>query len=595
MGDHQDEMGEALQQTGAPGAVQVGAMRVDGFRGLLGTELTLRPSMTVLLGENNSGKTSVLHALATALRARRATEEDLHIPPEGPRRDQFVVDVCLLPASGTEFSEEAAAVLDRGIVRGPEDGDLAVIRATGQLSADGSGVTVTHAFLSWWPEPGRQEPERMSQPPVTNRVLDLVDFTLLDAQRDLVEQLRQRHSTWGQLLSRLEISDEEASAIEADLSRLGEQIVGASRLLAKLREELSGVRDAIGSSVADVSLAPLPPRLEELARGIDVLVATPNAASIPLRLQGMGSRSLAALMVFRAFTALRLGADQPVQPTPLIAIEEPEAHLHPQAHRAVTTLIDKIPGQKLVSTHSPRVVRTADLADVRYVRRDGLAVRVNAPAATLTNEEQAKLGHLVMRPHGEALFARLVVIGDGKTEADALPVFMGAHWSTEPDALGVTVVEVPSLGDSQTQALVAFLEECEISWLALVDGDDAGQQAVAAMSQRVDRDLTQARELVWLPQGHAFERHLVAEGFADAARDAIVDFYGQEALEEFAQARRPDANDEELVFHFLCKHKASYGAPVAEAIVARQDAGQSSMPSQVRALLDRADELLERR
>lgn len=594
MGSRQDEVTEGPHRRGAPGAVRVGAVRMDGFRGLLDTELTLRPSMTVLLGENNSGKTSVLQALATALRARHATEEDLHIPPDGPRRDQFVIDLCLLPAWGAEFGEEASAVLEQAIVRGPEDAELAVIRATGLPSADGSGVNVTHAFLPWWSVAGREEPEPMNQPRVTNRVLDLVEFTLLDAQRDLVEQLRRRHSTWGQLLSRLEIPDHEASAIEADLAQLGDQVVDASPLLAQLREQLNGVRDALGSSVGDVSLAPLPPRLEELARGIDVLVATPGAASIPLRLQGMGSRSLAALMVFRAFTALRLGADRAVPPVPLIALEEPEAHLHPQAHGAVTALIDNIPGQKLVSTHSPRVVRAADLADLRYVRRGGVTAEIRAPATTLTNEEQAKLAHQVMRPHGEALFARLVVIGDGKTEADALPVFMRAHWSTEPDALGVTVVEVPSLGDGQVPALVEFLEQCGIPWLVLVDGDDDGQRAVAAIGRRVDRDLTHASEVVWLPQGHSLERHLVAEGFAEAARDAIVDFYGWDLLDEFAQARHYDINDDELVFRFLCKHKSTYGTPVAEAIVARQDAGQRSLPSGVHELLERAEELLER-
>ena len=113
---------------------------------------------------------------------------------------------------------------------------------------------------------------------------------------------------WGQLLSRLEVSEDAASDIEAELSRLGDWIVESSPLLDQLRQELSGVREALGSSVADVSLATLPPRLEELARGIDVLVTTPGAASIPLRMQGMGSRSLAALMAFRAFATARLAS-----------------------------------------------------------------------------------------------------------------------------------------------------------------------------------------------------------------------------------------------------------------------------------------------
>lgn len=591
--DYWDDTADVPQELTPPGVVRLGAVRVDGFRGLVDTEVTVQPSMTVLLGENNSGKTSVLQAIATALRARHATEEDLHVPPSGQRQGEFVIDLLLEPVSGEVFGEGAAAVLEQAVLRGPNNAERAVVRATGQPSADGSGVSLKHAFLPSWPAAGNEEIEPMGQPRVSNRVLELLDFTMLDAQRDLVEQLRRRRSTWGHLLSRLEVSEDAASDIEAELSRLGDWIVESSPLLDQLRQELSGVREALGSSVADVSLATLPPRLEELARGIDVLVTTPGAASIPLRMQGMGSRSLAALMAFRAFATARLGADRPVSPMPLIALEEPEAHLHPQAHGAVTTLIQEMPGQKLVSTHSPRVARAADLLDLRYVRRVGITTRVHAPGAALNNEERAKLSHLVMRPHGEALFARLVVIGDGKTEADALPVFMRAHWSTDPEAIGVTVVGVPSLNSPEAVALVAFLEECGIPWLALVDGDDAGNHAVEAIAQRVGRELTEARELVWLPSGQAFERHLVAEGFADAAREAVVDFYGREEFEAFAAARDRDINDEDLLFQFLRKHKATYGAPVAKAIVARQGAAEPGMPSGVRQLLERADELLE--
>jgi putative ATP-dependent endonuclease of OLD family len=51
----------------------------------------------------------------------------------------------------------------------------------------------------------------------------------------------------------------------------------------------------------------------------------------------MGTRSLASLFVFRAFVSWkRSKADQESERLhPFLALEEPEAHLHPHAQRAV--------------------------------------------------------------------------------------------------------------------------------------------------------------------------------------------------------------------------------------------------------------------
>lgn len=570
------------------------SVRVRGFRGLVDTSLTLQQSTTVLLGENNSGKTSVLHALACALRARQATEEDLHVPVDGARTGGFTVDLALRPAAGSRFAEGPAAVLGQAITRDAEGAELVALRAAGSPAPDGDGVRVDHVFLRGWPMPGASEPETMAHPLVTSRTLELIDFTLLDAQRDLVEQLRQRRSTWGRLLSRLEISPEVASAIEQQLQQVGDQVIDASPVLADIRDQLRGISGALGASVGDVSLAPLPPRVDELARGIDVLLSSPETAAIPLRLQGMGSRSLAALMVFRAFTALRLGADLPQAPTPVIALEEPEAHLHPQAHAAVTTLIQQMPGQKIVSTHSPRVARAVDLSDLRHARRRGTHTEVCAPGAELYQEERTRVRRLVVRPYGEALFARLVVVGDGATEAGALPVFMQARWATDPEGLGVAVVEVPSMKHADVPPLMVFLEQLDIPWLWLVDGDQSGEKAVTNLADRLERDLSQAPQLVRLPSGQAFERHLLAEGHAEAVREGIDEFYGSEALEEYATATGFGGDEEELLFRFLRHNKGTYGAAVARAIVSRHDdEGRPMLPSGVRQLLERAEGVLQ--
>ena len=59
--------------------ILVDCLRISGFRGIQNLEITFAP-MTVLIGPNNSGKTTVLKAVGLALGdyGRHVTEEDFY-------------------------------------------------------------------------------------------------------------------------------------------------------------------------------------------------------------------------------------------------------------------------------------------------------------------------------------------------------------------------------------------------------------------------------------------------------------------------------------------------------------------------------------
>ena len=90
----------------------------------------------------------------------------------------------------------------------------------------------------------------------------------------------------------------DGAEIEKQLEELSLEIIAASPILADVTAELRTVRDALTSSVSDVLISPLPGRVEELARGVDVLLKPPSGSPLPMRLHGQGARSLAAVMVF---------------------------------------------------------------------------------------------------------------------------------------------------------------------------------------------------------------------------------------------------------------------------------------------------------
>ena len=93
-----------------------------------------------------------------------------------------------------------------------------------------------------------------------------------------------------------------------------------------------------------VELAPVARKLRDLTKGIDVNFTTQGAQTFPLVRHGMGTRSMASILVFRGFMEWRslLAKEDAVHP--MLALEEPEAHLHPQAQRALFSQIMEIPG-----------------------------------------------------------------------------------------------------------------------------------------------------------------------------------------------------------------------------------------------------------
>jgi putative ATP-dependent endonuclease of the OLD family len=513
-----------------PARIVLTDVRIQDFRGLRDLCTSL-DSLTVLIGENNAGKTSFLQALAIVFGPSRASHDDFYVAADGTRSERFVIDVRLTPATGIEFDDGMRARF-KGTIQFPDAScstEYVVIRATGEVDAVGGGVSLERRFLKGWAS-SRTDASVLETLPdhVGVQHLELVAFFLLDAKRDLVEELRVRNSHWGRLLSELEIASEAKAEIEKQLDELSREIIAASPILADVKAELRTVRDALTSSVSDVAISPLPGRVEELARGVDVLLKPPSGTPLPMRLHGQGARSLAAVMVFKSFIQRRVGASQTFRPLIIAAFEEPEAHLHPQAHRAMFHLIAALDAQKIVSTHSPYVVRVVeDVHSIRLLRRSpsgGISCncvpRTTNGAPTFSPDEITHLRKFVLRNNGEALFARLVVVFEGDTEDQALPIFARHHWKKDHAALGMSLARTDGAGSGKH--VVRVLDQLEIPWVLFADGDSAGKKAVTAIEKALERKLTD-HELVQLPKDACLEQYLIDEGYREPIESAIAD------------------------------------------------------------------------
>lgn len=579
--------------------MRLAQVRIQDFRSIEHIVLELG-RVTVLVGENNSGKTSILEALATGLGSRRGSIDDLRLGPTGRSAPRFVVDLLIEPAEGEDFDLELTEVLGTAVQLPDVGPQFAVLRAEGQPSPIPGRIDERRQFMQGWATDRKRAEELVAVGrPVPRAWGERVLFNLLGAERDLATDLGRRSSFWGRVARDPQLPSALADEVQTSLSALGARIAAGSPVLQSIRSELQAVVDR--AAHGDVELAPLPTQPEELLRALDVLVRAPGSAAIPIGLQGSGTRSLAALMVFRACVALE---QTRAERSPLVvtALEEVEAHLHPQAARTVAPLLRTLPGQVLLSTHSPHVIDRVELGEIRTVRRRQAAVTIGSLAG-LSPVEAEDAKRWVQRHQSELLFARLVVLVEGDAEASMIEPWAEARWGCPPGQRGVSVVNVE--GAQKFKPFVSLFHRLGTPWFILADGDVEGVSGVEKAGRAIDRQLDgESPDVTLLPGGRTIEGYLVAEGFRPELEAAASTIHGDTWVSDWGKLNHGNPNrggaaprdyesegwEDRLIVDFLVRHKTGWGAVFARHCIA-QDAER--VPEAIRDTLTQVDALLE--
>lgn len=541
-----------------PAELLISRVSVTSFRCLRRVDIEIDPTTTVLVGENNAGKSSVLLALDTALGRRRASTDDLYRSNNSAVAESATIDVFLSPPTGrTAFTDDIAQRL-LSVHRLPGSStDVVAIRTVLQRSAEGSLLVEKRMFLQPdgdnWIE---------SRTPFQPRVLELVDTHLLDASRDLLNEMAAQTSPWGRVLSDLRIpvlpdleqggrDPHGLQAIEEELEGLANRVRAASPVLSQLQSDLGRMADT-QAGIARVDLAPLPHRVEDLGRAMEIVLHQNHSVGLPLRFHGSGSRSLAALLVFKTMCTLRSGADRGVRPHLLTLLEEPEAHLHPQAVAALVRTIASLPGQHIVSTHSASLVAEVSPLCLRILRRCSDGIRVSE-IKTMRMDRAEQFRRFFGRPFGEIVFARLAILGDGVGEQNTLPALIRMALSADPSALGIAFVDCKSMSDhTHVNRVLRVLHDLGIPWIYFADNDESGLADLSrARDPATNLPLTEEHPSVATLHGtRQIEQLLIDAGYGDEITALALEY---ETI----------ASDDSARLRFLCDHKAWASEQVA--------------------------------
>lgn len=429
---------------------------------------------TVLIGENNSGKTAFLEAVRIPLERLRGRgrgpfdEYDYHLPDDAATpmdAAPIEIELSFAETASESWTEEVVQALADLFARDTNDRRRVTFRVTSSFDREAGDFVTDWDFLDadGDPLPNARAPSQL------NTLQRLVPPFYLSALRDASRHFAAKGRFWRTFLADSGLPEEAREELQTALAGLNERLITAHQPLLDVRTHLADARKVIEFGGNEtVSIDAMPTRLFSLLSRAQVSLASRSGARIPVEFQGEGTQSLAVLLLFGAFLRSRLSDLEP-DAGPVTALEEPEAHLHPSAIRSLMGIVRDLPGQKLLSTHSGDLLASVPSSAMRRFAHGGRGVRAHRiEPGTLTREETRKFDSHVRRTRGELLFAKCWLLVEGETETTLLD---GAAEALDLDVerAGVRCVEF-----SQTDVgmLAKVANSLGIVWYCVLDNDD---------------------------------------------------------------------------------------------------------------------------
>ena len=487
---------------------------------------------------NNAGKTSVLKALQLALGdySRFLSEEDFHIGPDGKSDDEILIDLRIVPADETgnqlnDFEDEWVIEFGDIINKEASGRQFVALRTRGRHSALKAGFETLHYSLDKWPELSAWPGEKARENRI-NRRFTSIPYVLVEAQRDIQQDLKERSSFVGRVLAGIEYDETAIKELEQQIADINARAVSGSDDLSTLKKELEGLNESsLGSDV--VELTPFPKRIRDLSKNF-TLHAGSGSGTFSMEYHGMGTRSWASMLALKAFTELeaqkRVREAEPF--FPIIAAEEPEAHLHPNAQRALYRQLVKMKGQVILSTHSPYLAATAGPSELRHLGRDETdGVVVSALTLGIETDDYGRLAREVIHSRGEILFSRALILCEGETEEQALPLLFEKYFGCTPFSVGVNVVGVGGSGGKYSPFLT-FARDFGVPVFVFSDGEEQTAKNLKSTWQDVFGEQSLFPKRVTILEGMDLEEYLVTSGNPELVETAICSV---EALPDFVR------------------------------------------------------------
>lgn len=492
--------------------MRIAHVEIRNFRALQEISVPLN-SFSVLIGENDVGKTSFLYALDKYFEGKKLNE------PTDWFKEETSSDIRIV-LTFTDLPPEELDDLARS------DGSIVVSKVfpyekPPQIKAildDDSAVDIPKPLMTKWFSSDR--------------------FHFIPVRRDLAVQFSMNKTALlGKTLRarmKAKLAAEDAAAVTLDdlESVLTESVAEPrERLEAFLKEQMHD--DEIKLGFDELEIDP--------TEGVKFVVnlSDDRVENIQIQNRGAGTQNNLIIALFR------LVAELEVEGYLVLAMEEPENSLHPKAQRQLLSVLQEISEktQVIVTTHSPVFIDRS-----RY--ENNILLTRTASGNTLAKVFDMSALDQVRTDLGirasDALLkggGNCAIMVEGRTEEDGFPTFMEMCGMSE-FRLGIAIINMQGSDFEKARTIAQLLSAYSIPCVIVLDRN--AQEAADDLNRLKNASLPGIREVFCLSKGN-IEDYYPLEIVADvinrefsptdpvSAGDFNADLSGSARLNDFKQ------------------------------------------------------------